>query len=126
MGTAPYPAPHSATGRSDGATERRGEGVAAHPLRVAAYFVLAAVAVLAVVAALAKGIGLPTWTLPAAVALLAVGLPVMVVTGLHERKRHVAYTTGLHVPTPTGLPALFTWRRAWLGGGLAFGHRGIS
>src|SRR5690606_17726223 len=47
-------------------------------------------------------------------------LPVMVVTGLHERKRHAASTTGLHVPTPTGLPAFFTWRRAWLGGGLAF------
>src|SRR5690606_21718961 len=122
VGTAPYPT----TGRSDGATERRGDGMAVHPLRVAAYFVLAAVVVLAAVAVLAKGVGLPSWTLPAAVALLAVGLPVMIVTGLHERKRQVAYTTGLHVPTPTGLPALFTWRRAWLGGALAFGALALA
>ncbi len=122
VGTAPYP-----VGRTDAPTAgRTGALAVVHPVRVAAYFVLAALAVLAVVATLAKGVGLPSWTLPAAVALLAVGLPVMVVTGLHERKRHVAYTTGLHVPTPTGLPALFTWRRAWLGGALAFGALALA
>jgi tetratricopeptide (TPR) repeat protein len=121
-GTAPYPASYPTPG---GATAGR-RVAAAHPVRVAAYFVLAALAVLAVVAVLARGVGLPSWTLPAAIALLAVGLPVMVITGLHERKRHVAHTTGLHVPTPTGLPALFTWRRAWLGGGLAFGALALA
>jgi tetratricopeptide (TPR) repeat protein len=108
--TAPYPT----AGRLDGWS-------AGPPVRVAAYFVLGGLAVLAVVAGLAKGIGLPGWVLPASVALLAVGLPVMVVTGLLERKRQFDRTTGMHVATPTGLPALFTWRRALLGGGLAFG-----
>ncbi len=111
--TAPYPIPDRGT------AGRR--VAAAHPLRVVGYFVLAAVAVLAVVAALAKGVGLPQWVMPAAIALLAVGLPVMVLTGLQERRRHVARTTGMHVATPAGLPALFTWKRAVLGGGLAFG-----
>ena len=123
IGTAPYPAtPTAPVGQSD----RRTGGAAAHPVRVAAYFVLVAIGVLAAVSILAKGIGLPSWTLPAAVALLAVGLPVMVLTGLHERKRQVAYTTGLHVPTPTGVRALFTWRRAWMGGGLAFGGLALA
>ncbi|HJS48486.1 MAG TPA: protein kinase, partial [Gemmatimonadales bacterium] len=122
IGTAPYP-----TGRTDAPTPgRTGALAVAHPLRVAAYFVLVAIGVVAAVSILAKGIGLPSWTLPAAVGLLVIGVPVMLVTGLHERKRHVAYTTGLHVPTPTGLPALFTWRRAWLGGGLAFGALALA
>ncbi len=112
--TAPYPA-------AGGTTGRRYVGTSAHPLRVTAYFALAAVAVLAVVAALAKGVGLPQWVMPAALALLAVGLPIMVITGVQERRRQVARTTGLHVATPAGLPALFTWKRALLGGGLAFG-----
>ena len=123
-GTAPYP-----TGRHDGTTAGR-QGwhawVGAHPLRVTAYFVLAAIAVLALVAVLAKGVGLPAWAMPAAIGLLVIGLPIMVVTGLHERKRHQAYTTGLHVPTPTGLRAFFTWRRALLGGAMAFGALALA
>ena len=113
--TAPYPA----AGREGGNAGGR-EVLAAHPLRVAAYFVLGSLAVLAVVAGLAKGVGLPGWVMPAAMALLVVGLPIMLMTGLHERKRQVAATTGTHLATPTGLPALFTWRRALLGGGMAF------
>jgi tetratricopeptide (TPR) repeat protein len=120
VGTAPYPAT-----LPDGMTAGW-RVAAAHPVRVAAYFVLAAIAVLAAVSLLAKGVGLPAWSLPTAVALLAVGLPVMVLTGLQERKRYTAQTTGLHVPTPTGLPALFTWRRALLGGGLAFGALALA
>ncbi|HJS48282.1 MAG TPA: protein kinase, partial [Gemmatimonadales bacterium] len=112
--TAPYPATPV-----DGGTAGR-RVAAGHPARVAGYFLLGAIAVLAGVAGLAKGVGLPGWVMPAAIALLAVGLPVMVVTGLQERRRQVARTTGMYLATPTGLPALFTWRRALLGGGLAF------
>ncbi|MEE8117831.1 MAG: hypothetical protein V3T28_12050, partial [Gemmatimonadales bacterium] len=38
----------------------------------------------------------------------------------HERARAVAATTGLQVPTPTGMQRHFTWGKATLGGGLAF------
>jgi tetratricopeptide (TPR) repeat protein len=125
VGTAPYPAtaPTWTAGRHDGTTAGLFTG---HPVRVATYFVLGAIAVLALVSVLAKGIGLPAWVMPAAIGLLVVGLPIMVLTGLHERKRHVAMTTGLHVATPTGLPALFTWRRALLGGALAFGALALA
>ena len=46
----------------------------------------------------------------------------MLVTGLHERQRAVARTTGLVTRRPPpGSPAWLTWRKALLGGGLAFG-----
>jgi serine/threonine-protein kinase len=93
----------------------------AHPLRVALLFGSAALAVLALVYAAVMLIGLPSWVVIAAGALLALGLPIMLVTGLQERRRAQARATGVHVTTPSaGLPALFTWRRALLGGGLAF------
>jgi tetratricopeptide (TPR) repeat protein len=47
-------------------------------------------------------------------------LPIMLVTGLHERRRAVARTTGLTVPAG-GVGRWLTWRRALVGGGIAFG-----
>ncbi|HET7600154.1 MAG TPA: hypothetical protein VFK09_07660, partial [Gemmatimonadales bacterium] len=55
-------------------------------------------------------------------ALLLIGLPIMLVTGLHERRRAIAQTTLVSAPlAESGLARWFTWRRALLGGGLAFG-----
>jgi hypothetical protein len=50
----------------------------------------------------------------------------MLATGLLERRRAQARATGTHVTTPTaGLPALLTWRKAVLGGLLAFAGLGL-
>ena len=53
----------------------------AHPARVAMLFALASIAVLAVVFVLRQRLGLPDWVLPGAAVLLAIGLPIMLVTG---------------------------------------------
>jgi len=92
----------------------------AHPARVAALFGLAAIGALAVAYALVQAIGLPSWVFVGAIGLLALGLPIMVLTGQHERRRAMAQATGVHVTTPIGLERHFTWRKAILGGGLAF------
>jgi tetratricopeptide (TPR) repeat protein/tRNA A-37 threonylcarbamoyl transferase component Bud32/TolB-like protein len=92
-----------------------------HPVRVAALFGLASAVVLGLVWLLTKQIGLPTWVLPGAVALLALGLPIMLVTGWAERRRAVAQATGMfHASAETGLHRL-TWQRSVRGGVLAFG-----
>jgi tetratricopeptide (TPR) repeat protein len=93
----------------------------AHPVRVAGMFALAAIGVLAIVYALVQAIGLPDWVIWGAAALLAAGLPIMLLTGRQERRRAQAMTTGLHTTTPVGLPRHLTWRKATLGGGIAFG-----
>ncbi|HET9038766.1 MAG TPA: protein kinase [Gemmatimonadales bacterium] len=93
-----------------------------HPLRVAALFAVASIVVIAIVWQLVGRLGLPDWVLYGAVALLLVGLPVMLMTGWHERQRAVARTTGMYVPAhPAGLEGWLTWRKALMGGGLAFG-----
>lgn len=90
-----------------------------HPVRVAALFGVAGVALLGLVYFLMQRLGLPTWVFAVAGVLLVVGLPIMLVTGVFERKRALAHTTG-YVPT-NPLAKWFTWRKAILGGGLAFG-----
>jgi len=96
-----------------------------HPARVATLFALAAVGVLALVYALLQLLGLPDWVLPGAIGLLAVGLPIMVWTGVIERRRALARTTGRAI-APVGLHRWFTWRRALLGGVGAFGTLGVG
>ncbi|HVP69872.1 MAG TPA: hypothetical protein VMS45_01030, partial [Gemmatimonadaceae bacterium] len=92
----------------------------AHPVRVTVLFGLASIAVLAVVYALRARLGLPDWVLPGAVILLVIGLPIMLATGRLERERMIASTTGTHRIPDAGVRKLLTWRRAILGGGLAF------
>jgi eukaryotic-like serine/threonine-protein kinase len=93
-----------------------------HPLRVAAWFAIASLVVIGLVWFLVHRLGLPDWVLYGAVGLLLLGLPIMLVTGWHERQRAVARTTGLYVSAqPTGAARWFTWRKALLGGGAAFG-----
>jgi len=93
---------------------------AANPVRVTALFGLASLGMLALVYGAVQVLGLPGWVFWGAIGLLVAGLPIMLLTGHHERRRASAATTGLHVTTPAGLPRYFTWQRAILGGGLAF------
>ena len=95
----------------------------AHPLRVAALFAGAAAFVLTFVWLVIRQVGLPRWVFPAAVGLLAVGLPIVLLTGRFERRRALARTTGTAVPGK-GVTGLFTWRRAIAGGGVGFAALG--
>jgi tetratricopeptide (TPR) repeat protein len=92
----------------------------AHPLRVVALFGLASIGVLAIVYAIVRVVGLPYWVLYGAIVLLAIGLPIMLLTGRRERQRAIATMTGVQYTTPVGLERHFTWRKAIWGGGLAF------
>ncbi len=93
-----------------------------NPIRVIVAFVVAAVIVLALVAFLVYRLGLPDWVLVGAVVLLLAGLPIMLFTGLQERRRAIARTTAIHTPVPeTGVRRWLTWRRALTGGVAAFG-----
>ena len=92
----------------------------ANPLRVGGLFVLAAVGVGAIVYALVRALGLPDWVFLGGLGLLLAGLPIMLLTGMQERRRALARATGMHTMTPTGVKKLFTWRRALWGGGIAF------
>jgi serine/threonine-protein kinase len=91
-----------------------------HPIRVALLFAAASAVVLAAVSFLMYRLGLPDWVRAAAGVLLLIGLPIMVVTGVHERRRAAARTTAVVTPTELGPARWFTWRRTLLGGGLAF------
>ncbi len=82
-------------------------------------------------------IGLPQWVFPGAVGVMLAGLPVIVATWYAQRAVHRAYTAtptktpgGSHaVGQPHGTMATIaikasphlSWRRAWLGGGIAVG-----
>jgi len=96
-----------------------------HPARIALLFVAASAVVLGLVAFLVYRLGLPDWVLWGAVLLLLIGLPIMLVTGRHERRRAMARTTAVITPMERGPARWFTWRRALLGGGLAFGGLAI-
>ena len=97
----------------------------AHPLRVGGWFALAALGVVAAVDVLVRGLGLPDWVLSAALGLLGVGLPIMLVTGRLERQRILASTGRLAPPPQGGVIAWLTWRRATLGGMVAFAGLGL-
>src|SRR5881398_89372 len=84
-----------------------------HPVRVAALFGLAAVGVLALARLLVRLLGLPDWAFAGAVGLAAAGLPVVLWTGVIERRRALARTTG-RAAVPAGVHRWFTWRRAGL------------
>ena len=56
----------------------------AHPIRVAVLFGIASAVVLALVYFIMIQVGLPDWVFVGAVILLAIGLPVMLMTGHHD------------------------------------------
>jgi eukaryotic-like serine/threonine-protein kinase len=93
----------------------------AQPLRVALLFGVASIAVLAVVFVLRQKLGLPDWVLGGAAVLLAIGLPIMLMTGRKERERVLAAATGTYMIPDAGVAKHLTWRKAILGGGLSFG-----
>src|SRR3989449_8957561 len=71
--------------------------------------------------------GLPGWVMPWAIGLLAVGLPIMVTTGLIERRRALARTTDrAAAPSTGGLRGWLTWRKAVAGGVAAFAALGVG
>src|SRR5205807_1155941 len=77
--------PTGATATISSGTEdaiRRG-----HPVRVAALFAAASAGVLGAVYLLVRFLGLPDWVLAGAVVLLLLGFPIMLLTGLLERRR---------------------------------------
>ncbi len=98
-----------------------------HPLRVGAVFALSSLLVLGGVWLVVRRLGLPDWVWYGAVGLLVVGLPVMLLTGLHERRRASVRSTGAGSAAPgagSRFAHLLTWRRALLGGAVAFGALG--
>ncbi len=71
-------------------------------------------------------IGLPQWAFSATVGVMALGLPVVILTALIERQRTSRpLTTPLHTGTIARLatqhPRRFTWRRTTVGGVIAVG-----
>jgi tetratricopeptide (TPR) repeat protein/tRNA A-37 threonylcarbamoyl transferase component Bud32 len=121
-GTAPTAAAYAAATMSSGgaAALRRSQ-----PARVLVTFALASIGVLGLVWLLVRQLGLPTWVLFAAGGLLAVGLPIMLITARHERQRAIARTTNAYLAAPTGVQRLFTWQKALMGGALAFAGLGV-
>ena len=96
-----------------------------HPMRVTALFLAASAGMLGLTYFLVQRLGLPDWVFTAAVALLLLGLPIMVLAGLHERRRAQARTGGMTVATPEGLAPWTSWRRAMMGGAMAFAGLGV-
>jgi tetratricopeptide (TPR) repeat protein len=82
------------------------------PLGVATLYGAASLVVLTLVYILMIQLGLPNWVVPGAIVLLVAGLPIVTTTAIVQRGR-AAQTAG-------GMRRWFAWRRALLGGGLAF------
>src|SRR5882762_9316766 len=97
----------------------------AHPVRVAILFGFAALGVLTLAYSLVHMLGLPDWAFAGAVGLAAAGLPVILWTGVIERRRAIAGSTG-RAAVPAGVQRWFTWRRALLSGAAAFGLLGLG
>src|SRR3989449_444300 len=117
--------PTGATAPMSSGTEaaiRRG-----HPVRVATLFATASAGVLGAVYLLVRFLGLPDWVLAGAVGLLLLGFPIILLTGLLERRRAQARASGrIATPPAGGVRGLLTWRRAIQGGVLAFATLGVG
>jgi eukaryotic-like serine/threonine-protein kinase len=93
-----------------------------HPAKVGGIFAGAALLVLLLVWVLVERLGLPDWVWYGAVGLVVIGLPIVLMTSVQERRRALARTAGVARTTPPGSPVhLLTWRKALVGGGMAFG-----
>jgi eukaryotic-like serine/threonine-protein kinase len=94
-----------------GRTGSTAEDLRRHPVRALVLFLVAAALVLAATRFLILQLGLPDWVLPAAVVLLAVGLPIIMATALiHWRGDSHQW---------------FTWPKAISGGVAAFAGLGV-
>ena len=92
--------------------------------QVLGIYLVASWAVLQVVDTLGGALRLPEWIEPMALVLLIIGLPIVLATAFVQEggPRHVATPTA---DVPTGVPALFTWRKTFVGGVLAFALLGF-
>ena len=74
-------------------------------------------------------IGLPDWVFPGSVGVMLAGLPVIALTAFVQRTTHRAFTATPGSVGPQGTMATLamrasphlSWRRTWLGGGIAVG-----
>ena len=101
--------------------------------RALGIWAVASVAVAIVAKAAVIAIGLPTWTFPGALLVMAAGLPVILLTsfakhGAHVARTMVGVTPGGSAPaqsTWTRLAVraspLVSWRRTWMGSAFALG-----
>ena len=89
-----------------------GGGAGTSPVRVAAVFGIAAAAALAVLYSVIKDAGLPAWTFTLAAVLVAVGIPLQILTAVEERRRRAGAARG-------GARRLATWRNWAVGGVVA-------
>ncbi|HYT83191.1 MAG TPA: protein kinase [Gemmatimonadales bacterium] len=96
----------------------------AHPVRVATLFGFAALGALTLAYLLVHVLGLPDWAFAGAVGLAAAGLPIILWTGVIERRRALAGSAG-RAAVPAGVHRWFTWRRALLAGAAGFGLLGL-
>ena len=91
--------------------------------RLLSYFAIASAAVLGLAWALRTLLGLPDWFFPAAVVLIALGLPIVVLAGLAHNRRLTVSTS--NVPLPRTLGQRLTLSRAVRGGVAAFTGLGV-
>jgi tetratricopeptide (TPR) repeat protein len=91
------------------------------PLAAVGFYLVSAALVLGLSYVLVRQLGLPDWVFAGAAVLLAVGLPIVTFTAHLERRRELAQIAGRQTAAHTGVRKPFTWRRALLGGGVAFG-----
>src|SRR5262245_60876565 len=92
-----------------------------HPVRVVVLFLAAAFVTLGLVFVAVRAFGLPDWVFYGGIALMAIGLPIILLTGHFERTRAKARATGRIVPpSASGFHRLFTWKKSIRGGFLAF------
>ncbi|MCC6318747.1 MAG: protein kinase [Gemmatimonadaceae bacterium] len=74
-------------------------------------------------------VGLPDWVLPGSVGVMLAGLPVIALTAFAQRTTHRMFTVTPGSAAPRGTMATLaarasphlSWRRTWLGGGIAVG-----
>jgi len=91
------------------------------PLRVAVLSVTGALALAGLVWVAVRFVGLPLWVKTASAVILVIGVPVFFITGRAERRRLIERTTGRVMPSGAeGVRRHFTWKRAVVGGGVAF------
>lgn len=98
---------------------------ASDPKRVIALYGITAVVVVAVAYVLMVALGLPGWVLSATIVLLAVGLPIVALTGRAERRRLAKQASDSVPGAEPGMSRWLSWRRVTAYGVAAFGGFGV-
>jgi tetratricopeptide (TPR) repeat protein/tRNA A-37 threonylcarbamoyl transferase component Bud32 len=89
--------------------------------RALAAYVAASVIIVAFAALLVQTIGVPDWVLPGAALVMALGLPMVIITGLVQHRA----AAGKPSTTRGVARQVFTWRRTVIGGAAALGMFGV-